>query len=161
MLWRCRSLPHLMLRLTIRTTGYSACDTIAGAMKTHLAQICTPVGWNSHLHKRPRTKIIRSDSWFVPPLQDLPVPLHIDWCRVGNISVRLIHPRVRRASRSCARRRRPPNEPHQRMPARPLGANQLRLSLASFTHVLICALRRLGLAQTPLARATEPSSWNS
>jgi Transposase DDE domain group 1 len=33
-------------------------------------------------------------------------------------------------------------------------ANQLRLSFASMAYALICALRRIGLAQTPLANAT-------
>lgn len=33
-------------------------------------------------------------------------------------------------------------------------ANQLRLWFASFAYVLICALRRLGLAHTRLAEAT-------
>jgi hypothetical protein len=33
-------------------------------------------------------------------------------------------------------------------------ADQLRLSFASMAYALICALRRIGLAQTPLANAT-------
>ena len=33
-------------------------------------------------------------------------------------------------------------------------ANQLRLWFASMAYVLICALRRIGLAHTPLANAT-------
>ena len=41
-----------------------------------------------------------------------------------------------------------------RTSARTMAANQLRLSLASFAYVLICALRRLGLAHTRLANAT-------
>ena len=41
-----------------------------------------------------------------------------------------------------------------RTSAHTMRANQLRLWLASFAYVLICALRRLGLAQTRLARAT-------
>jgi len=35
-----------------------------------------------------------------------------------------------------------------------LRANQLRLWLASFAYVLLCALRRIGLAHTPFAEAT-------
>ncbi len=41
-----------------------------------------------------------------------------------------------------------------RTSARTMAANQLRLWLASFAYVLICALRRLGLAHTRLAEAT-------
>ena len=33
-------------------------------------------------------------------------------------------------------------------------ANQLRLWFASFAYVLLCALRRIGLAHTRLAKAT-------
>jgi hypothetical protein len=41
-----------------------------------------------------------------------------------------------------------------RTSARTMHANQLRLWLASFAYVLICALRRLGLAHTRFAEAT-------
>ncbi|MBY3347257.1 IS1380 family transposase, partial [Rhizobium laguerreae] len=41
-----------------------------------------------------------------------------------------------------------------RTSARTMHANQLRLWFASFAYVLICALRRLGLANTRLAEAT-------
>jgi hypothetical protein len=41
-----------------------------------------------------------------------------------------------------------------RMPTATLRANQLRLWLASMAYVLMCALRRIGLAGTELARAT-------
>ena len=41
-----------------------------------------------------------------------------------------------------------------RTSAHTMRANQLRLWLASFAYVLICALRRLGLAHTSLANAT-------
>jgi hypothetical protein len=41
-----------------------------------------------------------------------------------------------------------------RTSARTMRANQLRLWFASFAYVLICALRRLGLAHTRLAEAT-------
>jgi len=41
-----------------------------------------------------------------------------------------------------------------RTPAPTMRANQLRLWLASFAYVLICALRRIGLAHTRLATAT-------
>jgi hypothetical protein len=41
-----------------------------------------------------------------------------------------------------------------RMPAATMRANQLRLWLASMAYVLMCALRRIGLAGTELARAT-------
>ena len=41
-----------------------------------------------------------------------------------------------------------------RTSAHTMRANQLRLWLASFAYVLICALRRIGLAQTRLAQAT-------
>ena len=41
-----------------------------------------------------------------------------------------------------------------RLPTATLRANQLRLWLASMAYVLMCALRRIGLAGTELARAT-------
>lgn len=41
-----------------------------------------------------------------------------------------------------------------RTSAATLRANQLRLWFASFAYVLLCALRRIGLAQTQFARAT-------
>jgi len=41
-----------------------------------------------------------------------------------------------------------------RTPAPTMRANQLRLWLASFAYVLICAVRRIGLAGTKLAKAT-------
>ena len=41
-----------------------------------------------------------------------------------------------------------------RTPAATMRANQLRLWFASMAYVLICALRRVGLAGTELARAT-------
>jgi hypothetical protein len=41
-----------------------------------------------------------------------------------------------------------------RTPAATMRANQLRLWFASFAYVLVCALRRIGLADTELARAT-------
>jgi hypothetical protein len=41
-----------------------------------------------------------------------------------------------------------------RLPAPTMRANQLRLWLASMAYVLMCALRRIGLAGTELARAT-------
>ena len=41
-----------------------------------------------------------------------------------------------------------------RTSARTMRANQLRLWFASFAYVLVCALRRLGLAHTSLANAT-------
>lgn len=41
-----------------------------------------------------------------------------------------------------------------RTSAHTMRANQLRLWFASFAYVLICALRRLGLAHTRLANAT-------
>jgi hypothetical protein len=41
-----------------------------------------------------------------------------------------------------------------RMPAATMRANQLRLWFASMAYVLMCALRRIGLAGTQLARAT-------
>ena len=41
-----------------------------------------------------------------------------------------------------------------RTSARTMRANQLRLWFASMAYVLICALRRIGLAQTRFARAT-------
>ena len=41
-----------------------------------------------------------------------------------------------------------------RTSARTMAANQLRLWFASFAYVLICALRRIGLAHTGLANAT-------
>ena len=41
-----------------------------------------------------------------------------------------------------------------RTSAHTMRANQLRLWFASFAYVLICALRRLGLARTRLAAAT-------
>jgi hypothetical protein len=41
-----------------------------------------------------------------------------------------------------------------RTPAPTLRANQLRLWLASFAYVLMCAVRRIGLAGTKLAAAT-------
>jgi hypothetical protein len=41
-----------------------------------------------------------------------------------------------------------------RTSARSMRANQLRLWFASMAYVLICALRRIGLAHTQFARAT-------
>ena len=41
-----------------------------------------------------------------------------------------------------------------RMPTATLRANQLRLWFAGMAYVLMCALRRIGLAGTELARAT-------
>jgi DDE family transposase len=41
-----------------------------------------------------------------------------------------------------------------RTSAATMAANQLRLWFGSFAYVLLCALRRIGLAQTPLARAS-------
>jgi hypothetical protein len=41
-----------------------------------------------------------------------------------------------------------------RTSAATMRANQLRLWFASFAYVLLCALRRIGLAQTQLADAT-------
>ena len=41
-----------------------------------------------------------------------------------------------------------------RMPAATMRANQLRLWFASMAYVLMCALRRIALAGTELARAT-------
>ena len=41
-----------------------------------------------------------------------------------------------------------------RLPTATMRANQLRLWLASMAYVLMCALRRIGLAGTELARAT-------
>ena len=41
-----------------------------------------------------------------------------------------------------------------RTPATTMRANQLRLWFASMAYVLLCALRRIGLAGTELARAT-------
>jgi hypothetical protein len=41
-----------------------------------------------------------------------------------------------------------------RTSAKTMAANQLRLWFASFAYVLICALRRIGLAHTQLAKAT-------
>ena len=41
-----------------------------------------------------------------------------------------------------------------RTSAHTMRANQLRLWFASFAYVLICALRRIGLKHTSLARAT-------
>ena len=41
-----------------------------------------------------------------------------------------------------------------RTPAATMRANQLRLWFASMAYVLMCALRRVGLAGTELARAT-------
>jgi hypothetical protein len=41
-----------------------------------------------------------------------------------------------------------------RTPAPTMRANQLRLWLASFAYILMCAVRRIGLAGTTLARAT-------
>ena len=41
-----------------------------------------------------------------------------------------------------------------RTPAATMRANQLRLWFASMAYVLMCALRRIGLAGTELARAT-------
>jgi hypothetical protein len=40
------------------------------------------------------------------------------------------------------------------LPTATMRANQLRLWLSSFAYVLMCALRRIGLAGTELARAT-------
>jgi hypothetical protein len=41
-----------------------------------------------------------------------------------------------------------------RMPTATMRANQLRLWFAAMAYVLMCALRRIGLARTELARAT-------
>ncbi len=45
-----------------------------------------------------------------------------------------------------------------RMPTATMRANQLRLWFASMAYVLMCALRRIALAGTELARATSPRS---
>ena len=44
-----------------------------------------------------------------------------------------------------------------RTPAATMRANQLRLWFASMAYVLLCALRRIGLAGSKLASATEKS----
>jgi DDE family transposase len=41
-----------------------------------------------------------------------------------------------------------------RTPASTMRANQLRLWLSSFAYILMCAVRRIGLAGTKLERAT-------
>ena len=88
--------------------------------------------------------------------QARPIPLHCHLAPKAQVSAQVLYEDIYCARGDMENRIKECQSDlfADRTPAATMRANQLRLWFASMAYVLMCALRRVGLAGTELARAT-------